>query len=418
MTDERKQIESTERARLGAPVTERERILLRYKKRWRRWYVIYGVTTVAILILSLSLLIGGLGRKTGIFASGGYGRSVRFAQALGELILGNDFMDLSGSRDKAGNTEQDVVDKIIGVIDGVLTPETTNKDGSISVDAKPKPITKEELYAFDYSKVPSGHTPILPMDLSLADNGAAYINNTTGLNPDTDALLAAALRADGETVTVAGKGEPLVLILHTHATEAYSEEGAISFAESGEICRTEDREKNVVAVGEVLAEVLQDNGIPTLHCQILHDELQYKDSYARAEQTIRSYLEQYPSIRLVIDLHRDSIVRSSGELVRPITLVEDQPTAQVMCVVGSSWGGEACPRWERNLSLAMKLRESLNAEHDNLCRPTYLRSSTYNQEIAPYSLLLEIGSSGNSLEEAKRAVEKVGEALSGLIRQM
>ena len=89
-----------------------------------------------------------------------------------------------------------------------------------------------------------------------------------------------------------------------------------------------------------------------------------------------------------------------------------------MCVVGSSYGGEDCPNWEGNLALALKLRESLNAKCDDLCRPPYLKSSTYNQELAPYSLLIEAGASGNSLEEVQRSMAILAQVLRELLPQM
>ena len=168
----------------------------------------------------------------------------------------------------------------------------------------------------------------------------------------------------------------------------------------------------------MLADELNKRGISTLHSTVLHDEKQYKDSYARSEETIRHYLEKYPTIRLVIDLHRDAIVRSGGELVRPVALADGEAAAQIMCVVGSDFGGQECKNWERNLSLALKLREPLNTKNTGRCRPPYLRSSTYNQELAPYSLLLEMGASGNSLEEAKRSAVLVSEALAKIIKQL
>ena len=254
------------------------------------------------------------------------------------------------------------------------------------------------------------------MDLSLSEYGAAYIYNSTGLTPNTDKLLSASLSLPSPKPN---SSAPLVLIVHTHGTESYSEDGAISYLDDGsELARSENVEKNVVAVGKVLADTLIANGIPTVQCTIMHDKLQYKDSYVRSEETIKEYLEKYPSIKLVIDLHRDSVVKSTGELVRPVALADSEPTAQVMCVVGSSWGEESCPNWENNLALALKLRNALNSKYDNLCRPPYLRPSTYNQELAPYSLLLEIGASGNSLEEAKRAVRLVGKELSALLNAL
>ena len=110
------------------------------------------------------------------------------------------------------------------------------------------------------------------------------------------------------------------------------------------------------------------------------------------------------------------MIRSDGNIVRPIADVGGEAVAQMMCVVGSNQGGEDNPSWERNLSLALQLRKSINDEYINLCRPVYLKSSTYNQEISKYSLLLEIGSIGNSLEEALSCTQIVGEALSELIK--
>ena len=166
-----------------------------------------------------------------------------------------------------------------------------------------------------------------------------------------------------------------MLILH-NGTEQREKR---NFVPEARTCAKQRHSKNVVAVGEAMAQYLNKNGVPTVHCSVMHDQVQYKDSYNRAEETIKQYLEMYPTIKLVIDLHRDSIVKSSGELVRPVTLVGDTPAAQVMCVVGSDSGDSSNPRWQGNLALALKLRESLNNTYEDLCR-AYLRPSTYNQQ--------------------------------------
>ena len=255
------------------------------------------------------------------------------------------------------------------------------------------------------------------MDLSLSQYGNTYINNSTGYSPNTAELINRQLGNSVEQLSsVSG---PLVLIIHTHGTEAYSPNGAISFPEDEQnYARTPDTSRNVVAVGRALADELEKNGIPTAHCTVLHDSVQYKDSYARAEETIKRYLLEYPTIKLVIDIHRDSIVKSSGEVVRPVAEYEGQAAAQIMCVVGSDWAGDECPKWEDNLSLALKLRRELNAQCENICRPAFLKGNTYNQEIAPYSLLIEVGAQGNSLEEALVSAKLVGEKLAPMIKKI
>lgn len=295
------------------------------------------------------------------------------------------------------------------------------EDTSDQKDSEETDGAEKDLYDFDYSKVPNGELAILPMDLSLLEYGDTYIQNLTGYAPKVEELLSRPLSTKNErpeALTVRGASGPEVLIVHTHATEAYSPDGAVSYAEGEEMARSQKADENVISVGEVLAEELNRRGISTVHCRVMHDSTQYKGAYERSKETVSRYLEEYPSICLVIDLHRDAILKSSGEMVRPVTLLDGEAAAQVMCVVGSDFGGDSNPNWEGNLALALQLRKKLNTEHGNLCRPPYLKASTYNQELAPYSLLLEMGACGNSVEEAKRSAVAVASALGELLEKM
>ncbi len=392
------------------------------RRRLRRWYSVYlGTALCAILATSVLLLSGSVGEYalgTGSF----WGRG---ATRLGEILLSHDFFDFSASRgeeEKNDGPLQGITDAIGNLFwpdRGDQEEEKREPDSGESNDTPVvTPLTKEELYAFDYDAVPKGQTPVIPMNLALSSYGASYIHNSTGYKPDTAALLAGALKQTVDFEYLAASKSPMVLIVHTHATESFCEDGATYCDTTVEYARSKDTSKNMIAVGKTLAEELEKLGITTLHCTVMHDEAQYKDSYRRSEESIRKYLEKYPTIRLVIDLHRDAVVQSDGDVVRPVTLYEGQAAAQLMCVVGSSYGGEDCPNWERNLALALKLRESLNLKCEDLCRPPYLKSSTYNQELAPYSLLVEAGAGGNSLEEVQRSMVILAQALRELLPQM
>ena len=380
------------------------------RKKTNRWYKIYLATTLSVVCLTVIFLLVGISERA----------SLPNIEKIASGLISRDLMDLSGGAPYNKDEIKDNYNNIFDVNNGILLPSKDPDDSdSVVVPDKDTEPPKKDIYDFDHSKVPEGEVAIIPMDLSLSSNGSAYIYNSTGYSPDLGALLAADFTTANKPSYISNTHAPLVLIVHTHGTEAYSDDGAISYLDDGrEIARSENTAENVVSVGAVMAEILNKNGIPTLHCTIMHDRIQYKDSYARAEETIKQYLAKYPSIKLVIDLHRDAVVKSTGELVRPVTEVNSEPVAQVMCVVGSDWGGEACPAWQNNLSLALKLRDSLNSKYGNLCRPTYLRASTYNQELAPFSLLLEIGASGNSLVEAKRAAALVAHELLPLVKMM
>ena len=301
--------------------------------------------------------------------------------------------------------------------DTILRPSETDGESTEEDTTQTDTESTTDIYEFDYSKVPSGETPIVPMDLSLSNYGALYIHNSTGYSPNTEQLISSTL--DGLSgPEYISTSLPAVLIIHTHGTEAFCEDGAIGYKENAneEFARTDDIKNNIVAVGKTLSDALNKKGINTIHCEIMHDEDGYRTAYDRAKETIEEYIKKYPSIKLVIDLHRDAIINSDGDIIRPITSVSGKTAAQVMCVVGSSYGGEENKRWEDNLSLALQLREQLNKDNTNLCRPVYLKSSTYNQEIARYSLLLEVGACGNSLDEAKYTATLVADAIAKIIK--
>ncbi|MBQ9131834.1 MAG: stage II sporulation protein P, partial [Clostridia bacterium] len=253
-------------------------------------------------------------------------------------------------------------------------------------------------------------TPVVSMDLAYLSLGDSYIHNETVYDPIPSLLREKKLEPD-----LSGDA-PRVLILHTHTTESYLPEGtAYVEGDPGGATYGTDPDQGVLAVGEVLCQVLNEKGIPTLHCTVMHDDSGLRGSYARSAETVRSYLEEYPSIVCVIDLHRDAVMNSKGEYIRSLAEGCDQPTAQILAVVGTDGNGTPCPGWEDNLALALQLREALNREGRALCRPVSLRNASYNQELAPFSLLLEMGTGGNSPEEAKRAARLVGEALAELL---
>ena len=302
-----------------------------------------------------------------------------------------------------------------GAVGSGTAAETTDKSEEVS----PPTVDRDELYYFDKSLVPEGEIAIVPRDMSLASYGDNYIYNDTSYAPAVAALRDASdviPEFDYMGTAVYPVGDPIVLVIHTHGTEAYSPEGSISYKEEGELARSRDITENVVAVGAVFAEELNRKGVRTLHCEIMHDKESYKDSYIRAASTIAQYLAKYPSIQYVIDLHRDSLTSSDGSLIRPVTVVDGIPTAQVMCVVGSNYNGTDHPDWQDNLSLALKFRTALNDKYENISRPVYLRSSAYNQQYAPLSVLLEVGASGNTLSEAKNAAILAAEVLADIIK--
>ena len=273
--------------------------------------------------------------------------------------------------------------------------KASESDAPVSADTAP-----------EAESLPEGATVIRTADLSGGKirNETPYSINLSSL-PLSGSIKTREFRAD----------LPVVLILHTHAQESYRADDAPPYFEGtvGDAVYSEDPSKNVVAAGATLSRELNRNGIPTVHCTALHGEGgSLRGAYRSASECIRAYLERYPSIEYVIDLHRDGISDADGACLRTAT---PDGRAQIMAVVGTDGNGTDCPAWQANLGLALLLSDRLNGEVPGSCRAVSLRNASYNQEFARHSLLLEIGSSGNTVSEAIEAAGRVGKALAELI---
>ncbi len=257
--------------------------------------------------------------------------------------------------------------------------------------------------------IPEGATPIVTYDLSHIGQGIGYLNNETFYHPNVDELL----KFDVGTKPTQ---EPLVLVLHTHTSEGYLSESATYLdGDLGEITYTQEEGKNMLCVGKAFISSLNKNGITAIHCTVMHDAEGLSGSYERAAESIQFFRTHYPSIRYVVDLHRDAILTAEGEYVRAATEIDGKNVAQILPVVGSNAGGWEHDAWEGNLALALQLREELNQNDTPLCRPVMLRNATYNQEMAPFAILLEIGTGANSIDEAIAAATLAGEAFAKVI---
>ena len=238
--------------------------------------------------------------------------------------------------------------------------------------------------------------------------GDVYISNRSDHTFDEtlfDGTFAAALT---ET------DEPQVLILHTHGSEAYTMPAGREYISTSE-CRTTDETYNMIRIGEEIKRIFEEAGIAVLHDTTLHDYPEYSGAYGRSLASAEDYLQAYPSISIVLDLHRDAIYDTDGTLYKVVTPAAGVNAAQMAFVIGTDGGGLEHPCWEENLKLAAALQQTLADSYPSLMRPITVRNSRYNQHLTPGCLLVEIGSAGNSLEEALFSARLLGTALVNLL---
>ena len=240
-------------------------------------------------------------------------------------------------------------------------------------------------------------------------SGLLSIYNHTDYTVNIDALLDVA-----PILSVQGEG-PKVLIYHSHATEAYTMDGTDVYKVSDSY-RTLDTQQNMVRVGEEMAAVFEAAGIGVIHDTTLYDYPSYNDAYNRSVAGVAALLKEYPSVVLVLDVHRDALAASDGTIYKVVAGTVDN-CAQVMMVLGSDNAGQVHPNWKVNLALALSIQNALAQKWATLARPLVLRPTRFNQHLSTGSILVEVGTHGNTLQEAITAARLYARTVVELMTQ-
>lgn len=208
---------------------------------------------------------------------------------------------------------------------------------------------------------------------------------------------------------------PTVLIVHSHGTEAYTKTADSQYQNHAAYRTTDDR-YNMISIGDELTRLLEAKGIQVIHDRTAHDYLDYDNAYEKSRASIQDYLKKYPSIKVVLDLHRDAVQNSNGTQWATKATVNGKDAAQLMLVVGSNSSGQANPNWQTNLSFAEKLAVLMEKANPGMNRPVQVRYKRYNQDLGPTSLIVEVGTAGNTHAQAMNAMPALADAIYALAK--
>ncbi|MGI6773659.1 MAG: stage II sporulation protein P [Clostridiales bacterium] len=218
----------------------------------------------------------------------------------------------------------------------------------------------------------------------------------------------------GIDLEIKNRQDPCILIYHTHTTESYVLNDTGTF-NSAETARSRDAAVNMIRIGEEIAKGLKEAGFNVIHDKTIHDDA-YTGAYARSRQTVQKYLKQYPTIQVTLDIHRDAIHYSKTSRAKPTTVIGGKKAAQIMIITGVEEGNiKNFPNWNSNLRFALKLQERAQDMFEGLMKPIMFSPRKYNMDMTKYSLLLEMGTDVNTLEEAAYSGRLVGVVLADLL---
>ncbi len=201
-----------------------------------------------------------------------------------------------------------------------------------------------------------------------------------------------------------GNGGPQILIYHTHSQE--------SFADS----LPGDENTSIIGAGEYLAGLLREEyGFEVLHHTGEYDVETRDYAYSYSLPNIEALLEEYPSVEVVIDLHRDAV----AEETKLVSEQNGKQAAQVMFFNGLSHtkkqgdiGYLENPYIDDNLAFSFQMQVLCNEYYPGLTRRIYLKGYRYNMHLKPKTLLIELGAQTNTCEEAKNTLDILAHVLS------
>lgn len=229
-------------------------------------------------------------------------------------------------------------------------------------------------------------------------------------NPDIKKLL-----EQDTDLSIGDKSKPTVLIYHSHTTEAYSllDVGYYNSSDA----RSKNADRNMVRVGDELTRYLEKHGFVVIHDTEIHDE-EYNSAYDNSREVVEKYLEEYPSIEITIDVHRDDITYSDKTKVKPTAVINGKKAARMMIIAGCEYNRvKNFPNWEKNLRFDLQVQNKVNELYEGLMRPILFSERKYNMYETDYSFLLEVGTDANTLEEACYSARLFGDALGQLLNE-
>lgn len=273
--------------------------------------------------------------------------------------------------------------------------DVSSDDVSISI---PDDILKLMQYAETVYANSSNDGEIIEKDFSThnatCEYDGIYVRNTT-----LDHQIEIQKYLNNKVYASIEKEEPSVLVYHTHTTETYEllDRGFYTNERSS---RSENKNENMIRIGEEICKVLESQGYKTIHDKTVYDK-EYNGSYERSYENVRRILAENPSIQIVLDIHRDAVYQKDGSRIKTVTEINGKKAAQINVVSGCEDGNVIdFPNWEKNLSFAVQLQNKLKNDNPTLVRPLLFCSRRYNMHLTPCSLVIEIGTDANTLDEA------------------
>ncbi len=327
-------------------------------------------------------------------------------KTLEETWLDKCFDDMFISRNVKENKKTENNSKKI--IETEIIAQTGIKESN---NQEEQNIEEQPIQEETKQEVQQAQTDVTTEVLDTSNINTKYTNtyNTVKIKNETEFELTEDMLTPN--IELANKKD--ILIFHTHTCESYTKTEQNNYEETGNF-RTTDLNYSVSRVGDELETYLKTYGYNVFHDKTFHDYPAYSGSYNRSLKTVQSYLSNSPNTQIVIDLHRDAV--GANSTYKPVVRIGEDYCAQLMFVIGTNGGGLTHPNWVENLKFAIKIQEKANEMYPGLMKPIILRNSRYNQHVTNAACIIEVGATGNTLEESMESMKYLSNVINETLK--
>ena len=322
----------------------------------------------------------------------------------------------NNSAPKENKTIEDILSVNLGVIDNLKSSSdskqmaeknvdnenSTNNDGNNEADEN-KDDDSNSLENIEHAEI-GLKTEVLESNVSPRYSQEYYgvkIRNETDYKLTNEVLDPTSLEINTNNI----------IIYQTHSCESYTASEKYQYKQTGNF-RTTDKNFSVIRVGRELTNQLKSYGYNVIHDENYHDYPSYTGSYTSSLDTVTKLLEENKDTDIVIDVHRDAV---GDNTYAPTVKIGDEYAAQIMFVVGGNGSSIPHPEWQQNLKFAIKVQQKANELYPGLFRPIILRESGYNQQVSKAASLIEVGATGNTLDQCLVSMKYLAKVLDEVL---
>lgn len=322
----------------------------------------------------------------------------------------------NNSAPKENKTIEDILSVNLGVIDNLKSSSdskqmaeknvdnenSTNNDGNNEADEN-KDDDSNSLENIEHAEI-GLKTEVLESNVSPRYSQEYYgvkIRNETDYKLTNEVLDPTSLKINTNNI----------IIYQTHSCESYTASEKYQYKQTGNF-RTTDKNFSVIRVGRELTNQLKSYGYNVIHDENYHDYPSYTGSYTSSLNTVTKLLEENKDTDIVVDVHRDAV---GDNTYAPTVKIGDEYAAQIMFVVGGNGSSIPHPEWQQNLKFAIKVQQKANELYPGLFRPIILRESGYNQQVSKAASLIEVGATGNTLDQCLVSMKYLAKVLDEVL---